>query len=430
LRRANAALEEKIVEHKRLEAEREKLEFRNRQLQKAESLGRMAGAIAHHFNNQLAVVIGNLELVMEEPAMAAPLENLAASLTAARRAAEVSGLMLTYLGQTTVQRVPMDLSDVCCRSLPLLRAAMPQGIPLETDFSTSGPVVSGDPKLLQQVLTHLITNAGESIAGGRGNVQLTLRTVSPGNIPESNRRPLGWQPVASAYACLEVRDSGCGIAEEDIEKLFDPFYTSKFPGRGLGLPVVLGIVRAHNGVITVESEPGQGSIFRVYLPLSAETVSRPPEKIATSALMEGANTVLLIEDEAPVRKMAGTMLSRLGYTVLAASNGDEAVELFHRHGDEIRWVLCDLTMPGMDGWTTLSALRFLSPDLPVILTSGYDEGQVMAADHPDRPNAFLHKPFTRKDLADTIRRILGRFPEGTAPQENRPEGMTKGPHGK
>ena len=178
-----------------------------------------------------------------------------------------------------------------------------------------------------------------------------------------------------------------GSRHENIEKLFDPFFSSKFTGRGLGLSVVLGIVRAHGGAVTVESEPGRGSIFRVFLPVSAEEVLRQPDQAAQSPKMDQGGTVLLVDDEQMVRNVGERALMRLGFTVLLAKDGVEAVEIFRQHRDEVRCVLCDLTMPRMNGWETLAALRKLAPGLPVILASGYDKAQVMAGDHPELPQA-------------------------------------------
>ena len=355
-----------ITERKQAEEEKAKLEAQNRQLQKAESLGRMAGAIAHHFNNQLGAVMGNLELAMDDLPRGTRIsrKHLTAAMKAARQAAEVSGLMLTYLGQTPGKREPLDLSEACRRSLPLLRAAMPEDVVLETDLPSPGPIISANANQIQQVLTNLVTNAWEAIGDDRGAIRLTVKTVSSADIPAAHRFPIDWQPQDNAYACLEVADAGCGIADKDIEKLFDPFFSSKFTGRGLGLAVVLGIVRAHGGVVTVESEPGRGSVFRVFFPVSAEEVPRRPDQAAQAPEIEGGGTVLLVEDEEMVRNMAATMLTRLGFTVLEAKDGVEAVEVFRQHQDEIRCVLCDLTMPRMNGWETLAALRKLAPGTP------------------------------------------------------------------
>ena len=258
-----------ITERKRAEGEKAELEAQNRQLQKSESLGRMAGAIAHHFNNQLQAVMMNLEMAMNDPARKEGLvEYLTGAMAAANRAAEVSGLMLTYLGKTFGKREPLDLSDACSRSLPMLRAALPKDVTLEADLPSPGPAIRADAKQIQQVLANLVTNAWEAGGDERDAIRLTVKTVAAADIPAAHCLPIDWQPLEPAYACLEVVDHGSGIAAADIEKLFDPFYSTKFTGRGLGLAVVLGIVRSHGGAVTVESTPGSGSAFRVYLPVS------------------------------------------------------------------------------------------------------------------------------------------------------------------
>jgi CheY-like chemotaxis protein len=255
-----------------------------------------------------------------------------------------------------------------------------------------------------------------AIGDGGGTIHLVVRTVLSKDIPASNRFPVGWQSHDSFYACLEIADTGVGIALADIEKVFDPFFSSKFTGRGLGLSVVLGIVRSCSGVVTVESEAGLGSVFRLYLPLSADKPS--PEHIeqradsgtaqATAHFLEVADkgAILLVEDEASLRRVAANSLKGLGFEVLAARDGIEALDMFRAHKDRICLVLCDLTMPRMDGWETIAALRRLSPCIPVILSSGYDEAQVMAGDHPEKPQAFLSKPYEFDVFCDTIFRVL------------------------
>jgi CheY-like chemotaxis protein len=367
----------------------------------------MAGAIAHHFNNHLTAVMGNLELAIGDlPPGAGPAGKLTDALQAAHEAAEVSKLMLTYLGQTQARHEPLDLSEVCRRSLPMLRAAMPKGMVLDADLPSPGPAIGADANQIQQVLTNLVTNAWEAGGDGRSAVHLTVKTVPPADISAWRRFPIDWWPRDNAYACLEVVDAGSGIADKDIEKLFDPFFSSKFTGRGLGLSVVLGIVRAHEGAVTVESEPGRGSAFRVFLPVSAEAVLSRPDQPAKSPEIDGGGTVLLVEDEQMLRKLGETVLASLGFAVLLAKDGVEAVEVFRRHKDEVRCVLCDLTMPRMNGWATLAALRKLAPGLPVILASGYDEARVMAGDHPELPQAFLSKPYQLQGLRDAIGRAL------------------------
>jgi two-component system cell cycle sensor histidine kinase/response regulator CckA len=397
-----------ITESKLAEEERAKLEVQNRQLQKAEGLGRMAGAIAHCFNNHLTVVMGNLELAIADlPPGEGPTDKLSAALQAARDAAAVSNLMLTYLGQTHAQHEPLDLSEVCRRCLPLLGAAMPKDMVLETDLPSPGPVISANANQIQQVLSNLATNAWEAGSYGRCAIHVTVKTVSSADIPVSHRFPIGWRQSDNAYACLEVMDEGSGIEETDIEKIFDPFFSSKFTGRGLGLSVLLGIVRAHGGAVTVESEPGRKSTFRVFLPVSAEIVVRQSDRTAQSTEIDSGGAVLLVEDEPMVRKVVENALATLGFAVLLAKDGVEAVEVFSQHRDEVRCVLCDLIMPRMNGWETLAALRKLAPGLPVILSSGYDEAYVMAGDHPELPQALLSKPYQIQELREALGRALG-----------------------
>jgi PAS domain S-box-containing protein len=398
---------EDITGHKRAEEEKAELESQNRQLQKAESLGRMAGAVAHTFNNQLAVVIGNLEMAIGDlPEGAGPVHSLTAAMQAAQKAAEVSGQMLTYLGQSFEKRELLDLSETCRQNLHILRAVIPGKVALEAYLTSPGPVVSANANQIQQVLANLVANAWEAVGENRSAIHLNVKTVSPAEIPASHRFPIGWQPRNDAYACLEMTDGGCGVQYKDIQKLFDPFFTTKFTGRGLGLSVVLGIVKAHGGAVTVESEPGLGSTFRVFFPVSAEEVPRPLDKTSQPMAIEGGGAVLLVDDEEMVREMAAAMLTRLGFTVLAARDGIEAIEVFLQHRNQIRLVLTDLTMPRMDGWEVLTALRKLAPDIPVIMASGYDKAQVMAGDHPELPQVFLGKPYKRRVLSDAIDQAL------------------------
>ena len=396
-----------VTERKRAETEKEILEAQNRQLQKAESLGNMAGAIAHYFNNQLGVVIGNLDLAMMElPEGARPHEKITTAMEASNKAAEMSGLMLTYLGQSFEKREPLDLSEFCRRIMPILRTSTPGNVFLESDLPLPGPTISANANQMQQILINLLTNAWEAIGKRRGSVHLTVKTVTTADIPAAHRFPADWKPQDNAYACLEVTDADGGIGHEDIEKLFDPFFSSKFIGRGMGLPVVLGILRTHGGAITVESEPGRGSAFRVFLPVSAEEIPLQVDKTVQPLAIERAETVLLVEDEEILRNMAAAMLKQLGFSVIEAKDGVDAVEVFRQRQDEICCVLCDLTMPRMNGWETLTALRKLAPGVSVILSSGYDKAHVMAGDHPELPQVFLGKPYKLKALGDAISQAL------------------------
>jgi CheY-like chemotaxis protein len=230
--------------------------------------------------------------------------------------------------------------------------------------------------------------------------------VSSADIPHLHRFPVNWQPETTSYACLEIRDTGCGIMAKDIEKSFDPFFSTKFIGRGLGLPVVFGLVQAHRGVITVESVAGQGSVFRVFFPLSAAEVHLEPDKAARAPEMQWSGTVLLVDDDKNILDLSRAMLTMLGFEVLSAGDGIEAVEVFRQHKNKIRFVLTDSDMPHMNGLETLTALRRIAPGIPVILTSGYSKDQVMDSSHPECFQVFLGKPYSIQALKDAIRSTL------------------------
>ncbi len=397
-----------ITERKQAEAERGKLEAQNHQLQKTESLNRMAGAIAHHFNNQLGAVMLSLDLARYDLSQSRGInEALAAAMKAARQAAEVSTLMLTYLGQTPSKQEPLELSPACQRCLSLLHALAPKNVRWLADFPSPGPVIDTNLNQIQQLLNNLITNAWEALGEEGGAIRLAIKNVVAAEIPANHLFPVDCQPQAAGYACLEVADEGCGIPAQSIDKLFDPFFSTKFTGRGLGLAVVLGIARAHHGFVSVESQPGRGSVFRIYFPLSANAMAPPPSTAAPALKATGNGTVLLVEDEPSLRAAVARGLKKIGFSVEEAADGVEALELFRQHRGRICCVLSDLTMPRMDGWETITALRELDANLPVILASGYSESQVMAGRHSHLPQAFLSKPYDFNQLQETITWVLG-----------------------
>jgi PAS domain S-box-containing protein len=252
--------------------ERMQMEERERQVEKTESLSRMAGAVAHHFNNMLAVTIGNLELIQEDlPENHAAFQNLVEAERSALRASEMSQLMLAYLGQTLGNPRLMDLSLVCERYLQQSAPGIFGSFIFHTRFQTPGPVIKADRSQMEQILKSLIINAVEAMEENpKGGIWIMTGTVPVSAVPDRERFPKDWDPVAEDYACLTVCDNGRGMGLDTIGRIFDPFFTDKFIGRGLGLPVTLGIVKSHGGCIAVESKPGAGTTIRVFLPLSAE----------------------------------------------------------------------------------------------------------------------------------------------------------------
>ena len=390
------------------ERERHQLEARLRQAEKAESLGRMAGAVAHHFNNMLGVIEGGIDMALQElPPEQGVREDLARALVAARRAADMSGLMLAYLGQNAGRQDRLDLSRTVQESLHSLQTAMPANVRLTAHRPSPGPIVSADAAQLGRMLQSLITNGWEAIGANAGEVRVTVRTVNATEIPASRVAGPGWQPTAAGYASIEITDTGCGMSPAMLEKIFDPFFTTKHGSRGLGLAVVLGTVRAHNGAVTVQSSEGGGTKVQVFLPAMA-AVDEPGRTGSSPAAGPTATggLVLVADDEEIVRQMVRRILVKMGFEVVTAADGVEAVDRFRQHMDAVRLVLLDLTMPMLDGWGALTAIRALRSEVPIILASGYDGSQVMADAHADLPQEFLHKPYLIDDLRGAIQRAL------------------------
>lgn len=261
-----ASLKEKeamLCEIAAAETERQKMEVQIRQTEKMEATFRMAGGVAHQYNNMIAAVMGNLELAMADRPQGAEVE-LVEALAAARRAADMGGLLLTFLGQQVGARETLDLSDLCRRGLSDFKDTMPAHINLEVSLPSPGPVIHADARQILKAFHHLLTNACEAIGEAEGTVSASVYIAT--DMPAAHYFPVTFQAEQAHYAVLEVKDTGCGIEETELEKIFDPFYSTKFTGRGLSLPVTLGIAIAHHGCVWVASEPGRGSTFQVYLP--------------------------------------------------------------------------------------------------------------------------------------------------------------------
>jgi PAS domain S-box-containing protein len=397
-----------ITERKRVEEERLQLTQRLHQVLKAESLARMAGAIAHHFNNMLGAVIGNLELAMGElPHELKSHTWVAQAMKASNRAAEISHSMLAYLGQTTSRRELIDLTDVTSEALLFVGASLPKKTHLELNLPSEELKILGDATHIRQILTNLVLNASEAIGEQEGFITVAIHAVVASDILESKFFPLDWKPVAKSYACVSVSDTGCGMDAAIQDKIFDPFFSTKFTGRGLGLAVAMGLVQAHDGAIAIESQGGWGSSFRLYLPISGlQALSSKKEEAIISEMIEGQGLILLVEDEPMVRNMAEAMLKRLGYEVITACDGSEAVGIFRERKDEFGLVLLDLSMPRMGGWETLNALRALRPEVPVVLASGYDEAKVMEGRQAELLQAFLHKPYRMVELKAALDAVI------------------------
>mgnify|MGYP000711947813 CR=1 FL=1 len=382
-------------------SERERLEAQLRQSQKLESLGVLAGGVAHDFNNLLVGIMGNASLAMEQLPAHSPLRPLLERVVnAGRRATDLTQRMLAYAGRATCDVQLMDLNALVREMVDFAAAAIPKNVALHIDAQPDLPLLRADSGQLQQVVMNLLINAAEAIGEAVGEVRVATwsETLDAKRIAaEFADHEL--QP--GLYVVLEVRDTGCGMTPEVQSRIFDPFFTTKFAGRGLGLSAILGIVRAHRGAITVSSQVGVGTVFRVLFPAVAgrTKVVAPPAK--TPTLPRGA-TVLVIDDEADIRDVVEAVLSRRGVKVLTAADGQQALELFRRQADDIDVVLLDMNMPGLSGEAVFRALREIRPDVRVVLSTGYSE-QEAALRFAGVPLAgFVHKPYTATALVEKI----------------------------
>lgn len=394
-----------ISESKQIQAERLVMEQQKHHAWRSESLRRMAGGIAHHFNNLLQVVMGNMELALQflPPEMKAG-QFIAEAMKASGRASEIGQLMLAYLGQKTGKVEALDLAEAVRKVLHLLMSSMPKSVHLKTDLPNRGPIIQADGVHIKQILTSLISNAQEAIGDQPGEITVTIGMIKAGDLGESRFLPVDWRPEPGTYASLLVSDTGSGMAPSTQERIFEPFFTTRFTGRGLGMSVTLGLIQSYGGAISFLSGMGRGTTFQVVFPVSPQELQ--PAVVPTESRLptgpRGLNLALLVDDDPMIRIVAQAQLEKLGYKVIQACDGVEAVDTFRTKGHEIRVVLLDLSMPRMDGWETLAALRAVRPDIPVVIASGYDETEAMQGFQNERPQAFLHKPYQIADLRQAL----------------------------
>lgn len=387
--------------------ERQHAEEALRQAQKLEGLGVLAGGIAHDFNNLLTAILANLNLAQATiPEDSKADRYLKHMETTVLRAADLTRQMLAYSGRGTFVIQALDLNRVASEITQLLRASIPKKVDLRYELMPELPAIEADIAQLQQVLMNLVTNASEAIGDQEGAI--TLRTGVRSLGPEDLDQGFPGQELhPGRFVVLEVSDTGCGMDEHTRDHLFEPFFTTKFSGRGLGLSALRGILKGHHAGIQIDSALGEGSTFRVFFPArtEGEEVAAPDQATEEfPALAPG--TILLVDDEAVVLASTRGMLESLGYEVVEARDGLEALERFREHGPGFAAVLLDLTMPRMDGHEALQELRRLSPDLRVILCSGYHEQEALRNIRSGDPVGFLHKPFSLADL----RAALGKMP--------------------
>jgi len=407
LQTAVAALETEMAERQRMEAERLKMQERVQEVQKLESLGVLAGGIAHDFNNLLVGIMGNAGLaLLELPSDGAGRERVVQIETAARRASDLARQMLAYSGKGRFVVTPLDVSELAKEMTQLLRASIGPSIEIKYALDEDPVIIEGDATQLRQVVMNLVVNASDAIGETNGSITVATSRVHADRAYLSGTFVDEGLPEGD-YAVIDVSDTGAGMDAATRARIFDPFYTTKTQGRGLGLAAVLGIVRAHHGALKVYSEPGHGSTFKLLLPSTEAKVVPDPWATRASTRWRGEGTVLVVDDEPMVREVAEAILRRLGVTVVAAADGDEAVRVFTEDPDRFDLVLLDLTMPRLSGAETFRQIRAVRPDAKVILMSGYNEEDAGGRFVGEGLAGFLEKPFSTQGLGAAIERVLG-----------------------
>jgi PAS domain S-box-containing protein len=398
-----------ICERKSAEEEKRTLMQQVQHRQKLESLGIMAGGIAHDFNNILALILGNTELALKTLSSSSPAWSFLQEVDdAAMRATVLVQQMLAYSGRGRFVVKLLDLSEAVNGIAHLLKSAISRKASLTTQLEKNLPTIKADPAHIQQIVMNLITNASEAIGEDRvGTITVStgVETVSRESHEASCFHIV---PAAGHYVFLEVVDTGCGMDNDTKERLFDPFFTTKFTGRGLGMSTVLGMVCGHNGAIMIESEVGKGTTFRVLFPAHAEQVAKPElaDDRSGSENWRGTGTVLIVDDESAIRRLAAQMLAHLGFETLSAVDGQDGINVFRENADSITCVLLDLTMPRMDGGEAYHAMKRIQADVPIILSSGFDEIDITERFGESGIAGFIQKPYKLVKLREAVQRAI------------------------
>jgi len=400
-----------VTERRREQEQRRRLEQKVRETQRLESLGVLAGGIAHDFNNLLTVISGNAALANSELASPDALQKrLQRIRAAADYAVALTDQILTYAGKPSLRVTAFDIRQLVTGMLDLLRASVSPDCRIETDLHDDLSPVEGDTTQIRQVIMNLVTNASEALGATGGRIFLRTGQQYADSRYLGDSYAAGSSPRPGTYVYVEVSDDGPGIDIETQQRIFEPFFSTKFSGRGLGLAAVHGIVQAHGGVIKLTSTPGVATKFRVLLPCSeraieatvgaAASVASPPEAAAGSR-------VLVVDDDEAVLHLAREFLERAGFRILTASGGEEALRVFRDRCDEIDAIVLDLSMPDVDGEQTFLEIRRMRPDVPVLVVSGFSE-EMAAENFPATSGSarFLAKPYQAETLVAQIREAL------------------------
>jgi len=391
------------------QAEKDKWTFEQQlqHTQKLESLGVLSGGIAHDFNNILAIIMGYCSLIKMDYETTE--NNIAEIEKAVERAAGLCRQMLAYAGHAPLSATQVNMWMLVDEMVNMLKATLPQNAVIKPELSTNIPQLSADANQVRQIVMNLIINASEAIGKEQGviRVSLTKSTLLAGH---SEKDYTGKAVPSGKYLCFEVTDNGCGMDEETKWRIFEPFYTTKFTGRGLGMSAVLGIINSHNGALQLFSQLGRGTTFKVFLPVQIMDTMGDEDQIHTpSVLWQGTGTILLVEDEDQIRNISKILLQKFGFTVLEAVNGKEALDLYQKNVADITLILTDMGMPVMDGYALLSALQQVNNKRPIIISSGFGDADVASRTVRDNIAGIISKPYNPSQLRDVLKNAL----EGT-----------------
>ena len=404
-----------ITERERAEEERLDLERQMLNMQKMESLGVLAGGIAHDFNNILMAVLGNADLALSEIPPGTPVrKNIEEMEKGARRAAELSAQMLAYSGRGRSMVEAIGMNEFVTEMMHLLEVSISKNVLLNFNIDSNIPTFDGDVTQVRQIIMNLILNAADSIGDEAGVVSLSTGVIYCDRAYLDDACKLMGaekQQAEGIYIYLEVGDTGGGIDADIVEKIFDPFFTTKFTGRGLGLSSVMGIVRGHSGVISVSSEAGNGTTFRVLFPAN-ESIDRqfPNQAIRASEEQDwqGSGTILIVDDEETIRAVGRKMVERLGFEALAAADGFQAVEIYKARAEEISCVLLDSSMSNIGGEEACREMMRIREGAKIILCSGYDMQDTVKQFKGIRPAGFLQKPYVMQQLRTALMTALAK----------------------
>ena len=380
--------------------ERQRIDAQMQQAQKLESLGVLAGGIAHDFNNLLVGILGNASLAMIEVSDAKTVQECLTEIElAAQRAAELTRQLLAYAGKGRYVVERADLTRAVDDMSVLLRSAIVRSAAVEFDLAPQVPLVDVDLGQFRQVVLTLATNSSDAVGEKAGVIRVASGRISANAQYLADCVP-GTMAQPGDYVFVEVSDTGEGMDAATRQRMFEPFFSTKFTGRGLGLAATMGIMRAHRGAIRVESEPGRGTKVTLLFPVALDQAAT----LSVGTDWRGSGDILIVDDEASVRTVVGSLLRRRGFTVVEALDGADGVRLFSAHPSRWRLVLLDLTMPNLSGEQTLRALRDLRPDIPVLMMSGYAEADVRQ--EVGDCSGFLQKPFSAVELIGAVRRVV------------------------